>query len=207
MVSFKKIKLWVLLVLSVGIIVNICLIRLGQSYPLDVRPTEIGKPLIHQTENTLICSEISSIVATESYVYLLYKDADVVQVYRSDGAYLATIAIYDPYENGSYKITLLENEIVLTDKIGNIYIFMGTKMTAFYEKENVPGVIKQQSTPENTQYFIRKSSVVTQEESGISVFVHRPNWLIIYQNNFLYFLQFALVATIGLLAMKWAKRT
>ena len=128
---------------------------------------------------------ITQLMATESHLYLLFDDKQVLECYDSDGNYLCSYGVY-MQEKGKAKLGhCADSRIYLKDHRGNLYLFDGIEYLGFLDRRTDSAEIHQveASAGERNDHFfaVRKASVYRQTQAGDWIeIIHRPILLVLF---------------------------
>lgn len=128
---------------------------------------------------------ITQLMATESHLYLLFDDKQVLECYDSDGNYLCSYGFF-LQEKGKAELGRCSNgRVYLEDYHGNFYLFDGIEYLGFLDKRTDGGKISKMTTSVGGDFdhlfAIRKASIYRQTEDGNWIeIIHRPAYLLLF---------------------------
>ena len=145
---------------------------------------KLGEPY-RFTQRKIYFGHISQVMATDSVLYLLYDDKQVLECYDLYGNYLCSYGVY-MQENGKAKLGhCADSRIYLEDHRGNLYLFDGIEYLGFLDRRTDSAEIHQveASAGERNDHFfaVRKASVYRQTQAGDWIeIIHRPLLLVLF---------------------------
>lgn len=117
-----------------------------------------GVPMIVREQSGTVRSEIIQVLCDGERLYLLHRNG-VVQAYSSEGDYQFAAGFY-AHPNGRFGMALVDGELVVRDRVGNLYYFIGDDFERYVSRQETEAGPGQLNWNRSTAgYEIRGSSV------------------------------------------------
>ena len=176
--------------------------------PADIRKNvQKGVPYVFQSNEDYF-DRIQSVGATDDFVYVLFGRQAIVKVFRHDGDYIATIAVF---YSGSGGVSLYTDKSrAYIDSNGFLYELEGTALLQSYSTTNgdFSGKLKavQSASAPPADYTIRFGNVIKYAHTPQAyVFLQRDLWHRILHPDALIPAEFAVLLLWGLILIVWNK--
>lgn len=143
----------------------------------------LGTPTEYSEQLATYQFSIDQIAESSVSIYVLYDESrGIVQVYDLEGNFQKAIAFHC-HMNGAFRIAVVDNNLVVRDKYGNIYSFCDNTFDSFWESEEVPSHLKTVNfEAKSEKYEVRMGSIWEVNESSVCV-IERPLQAWFFQNN------------------------
>ena len=111
-----------------------CVLIYGHQPASVSQHVQKGAPYVFQSSEDYF-GEIERVRVTDDYVYVLFGGKAIVKVYRHDGAYVGTIAVYDDKGQGGTWMNT-DHSRAYIEHGGCLYEFEGIEFIHCYTSEN-----------------------------------------------------------------------
>lgn len=193
-----KIRITITLVCTLLLELTFVADLLGGIIPVDLVAGAAGVPVISCDHGNYRCTDITQIIADETYLYVMSGHKSILQVYTLEGTYAYTISVCD-YSNGRAELALKDDILLFKDKRHNLYLFSDGKFLEYIDQDD-PAHIRW-AVPfgaYDASYFIKNGSVWKHTGKNESVcIVEAPPVFGFYHNATSWKMKIALVLIIG----------
>lgn len=183
MTFVKKIQSFLLVLVLILAFVNFLLV-VFPGYPRELMAQTEGVPIVKTEPVASNRLGIQQIAESADRIYLLHQKYCIVSVYNKNGEYEHTISVYS-HPNGRARIAVVEDKLHLLDENDDLYVFHGTRLVMYSEKENSAHLragIDFDSQSKN--YILRGSNIYTyDDECNVLLIIERPWYLSLYQRG------------------------
>ena len=178
------------LIVVLFMVMMLCIIMLVESPsqpPRLKKEVEEGKPYEFSREKEYWCA-LADICVKDQYLYLLFGEKGVLEIYDLDGNYIKSYAFYRT--KGQSQLHADDQYVYLRDQRRKLYLFSAgefvrfentdydtycQKLTTFYPKG-------EQRKTDDAKYYVKLASVYPMNADGSSEqVVHRPFYLTFFQ--------------------------
>ena len=161
-------------------------------------------------KNSLYCTELSDYCVLGPYIYVLYGDKGILNIYDLEGSYQHSYAFYKT--KGESTLRVDQTHVYLFDQQYNYYIFTDGKWSGFVRYQNYDTYLADFSAFQSTEkyrqtsdyvYRLKNASIYRQEVDNKFVpIIKRPLLFALFQGNTLFVLYAVLFIILFLLIMK-----
>jgi len=171
---------------------------LGAIIPVDLVAGAAGIPVISYDHGNYLFTDITQIIADETYLYVMSGHKSILQVYTLEGTYAYTISVCD-YSNGRAKLALKDDILLFKDKRHNLYLFSDGKFLEYIDQDDPAGI--RWVVPfgaYDSSYFVKNGSIWkhTGENESVCI-VEVPSIFGFYQNATSWKIKMLLILIIG----------
>lgn len=166
----------------------------------------LGKPTEHSVPLATYQSSIDQIAESSESIYVLYDDTrGIVQVYDLEGNFQKALTFHC-HMNGVFRIAVVDNNLLVRDKYGNIYSFCDDAFASFWERGDVPFVLETVDfEAQSKKYEVRFGSIWEANEGNICV-IQRPLYACFFQKNVRTIIFIGFMIAILLVYYIWKRR-
>lgn len=165
--------------------------------PLHIRKNVRKEvPYVFQKDEDYF-SDIQELRVTDDYVYILYGGKSIVKVYRPDGTYIGTIAVYDKRATGGTSV-YTDHKKAYIDHYDCLYEFEGINFIHCYTHDNgdKPDKLKsvRLSVIRSPEYSLKFGNLIKYEGTPQEfVFINRDIFHRLANPKILLFMEFVIV--------------
>ena len=202
----KKLKLFIVLLFFGQWIWFMLFFFIFSRQPRQIRSRIVNDTPTAFTEQRNYFSDLSDFAVQGSYLYVLYDNAAVMEVYQTDGAYVRSYA-YPWYSNGSGKLLATEDSIWMIDRSRKRHLFRdgvylesspGREYSDYAALKSIAKSQNEARTDENNLRYLRRgTSIYQQNGDALRCVVRRPFYDYLMQGHFPWLQHFIVILALG----------